>query len=278
MGAQPPADEVEDKICGELEDKVNSLNEYVKEVKGEQVIQVRVQQLALCKVLVNVHKKNIFILVKAYTALGESYLESKFYEQALDHLTTALKLNGSLFTQLDETKQYHAYILTLLGKCYMQAGSLTDALGLLEKSLKMNKTVLGEDDISNAGIYSTLSKVYTKKKDYDKAINILSQVWELTENKFGKDSLETAHVYSDFAKVYSKKKDFEEAVKYQAKSIENFRSHEFDLEKRAQACITCSEWLVKLNDFDQSLQFLKEAEEIYESTYGLVDKKTCKLK
>jgi len=35
---------------------------------------------------------------------------------------------------------------------------------------------------------------------------------------------------------------------------------------------------VKLNDFDQSLQFLKEAEEIYESTYGLVDKKTCKLK
>jgi len=78
----------------------------------------------------------------------------------------------------------------------------------------MNKTVLGEDDISNAGIYSTLSKVYTKKKDYDKAINILSQVWELTENKFGKDSLETAHVYSDFAKVYSKKKDFEEAVKY----------------------------------------------------------------
>ncbi len=38
MGQQQPADEVEDKICGELEDKVNSLNEYVKEVKGEQVI------------------------------------------------------------------------------------------------------------------------------------------------------------------------------------------------------------------------------------------------
>ena len=31
-------DEVEDKICGELEEKVNSLNDYVKEVKGEQVI------------------------------------------------------------------------------------------------------------------------------------------------------------------------------------------------------------------------------------------------
>lgn len=63
-------DEVEDKICAELEDKVNSLNEYIRDVKGESSIQVRVQQLALCKVLVNVHKKNIFILVKAYCALG----------------------------------------------------------------------------------------------------------------------------------------------------------------------------------------------------------------
>jgi tetratricopeptide (TPR) repeat protein len=75
-----------------------------------------------------------------------------------------------VFSQLDETKKYHAYILTLLGKCYMEAGDLSDALGLLEKSLKMNKTVLGNDDISNAGIYSTLSKVYLKKKDFDKAI------------------------------------------------------------------------------------------------------------
>ena len=47
---------------------------------------------------------------------SEAYLGNKYYEQSLDHLTTALKLNGSLFSQLDETKKYHAYILTLLGK------------------------------------------------------------------------------------------------------------------------------------------------------------------
>ena len=52
----------------------------------------------------------------------------------------------------------------------MEAGSFNDALGLLEKSLKMNKTVLGNDDISNAEIYSTLSKVYLKKKDYENSI------------------------------------------------------------------------------------------------------------
>ena len=59
-------DEIDAKICGELMDKVEQLNEYVNEVQGEQIIQVRVQQLALCKVLVNIHKKDMFILVKAY--------------------------------------------------------------------------------------------------------------------------------------------------------------------------------------------------------------------
>lgn len=58
----------------------------------------------------------MFILVKAYCSLGEAYLSQKYYEQALDHLTNALKLNGTLFSQLEETKKFHAYILTLLGK------------------------------------------------------------------------------------------------------------------------------------------------------------------
>ena len=100
---------------------------------------MRIQQLALCKLLVNIHKKDLFILVQAYSKLGEAYLKNRYFEQALDHLTTALKLNGNLFTKIEVTKQYHSHILTLLGNCYMEAGNFKDALSLLEKSLKMNK-------------------------------------------------------------------------------------------------------------------------------------------
>ena len=97
-------DEIDDKICGELEEKNRALNEYVQGQSPDSVIQVRIQQLAISKVLVNIHKKNLFILVKAYCNLGDAYLDNKYYEQALDHLTTALKLNGSLFSKLEETK------------------------------------------------------------------------------------------------------------------------------------------------------------------------------
>jgi hypothetical protein len=68
------------------------------------VVAVRIQQLALCKLLVNIHKKDLFMLVQAYAKLGDAYLRNRYFEQALDHLTTALKLNGSLFTKIEVTK------------------------------------------------------------------------------------------------------------------------------------------------------------------------------
>jgi tetratricopeptide (TPR) repeat protein len=84
-------------------------------------------------------------------------LRASYFEQALDHLTTALKLNGSLFSQVEATKQYHSHILTLLGTCYMEAGNFKDALSLLEKSHKMNKQIMGERDESNGQILMVVS-------------------------------------------------------------------------------------------------------------------------
>lgn len=70
----------------------------------------------------------------------------------------------------------------------MEAGNYKDALSLLEKSLKMNKQVLGEDNINNCDIYIVMALVHTKLKDYESAITHLSSVWELYEAKFGRKS------------------------------------------------------------------------------------------
>ena len=121
-----------------LVERNKALDEHAIGKDASEVIQIRIEQLALCKLLVNIHKKDLFILVTAYSKLGEAYLKNKYFEQALDHLTTALKLNGQLFAKIEVTKQYHSHILTLLGNCYMEAGNFKDALSLLEKSHKMN--------------------------------------------------------------------------------------------------------------------------------------------
>ena len=91
----------------------------------------------------------------------------------------------------------------------MEAGNNKDALSLLEKSLKMNKQVQGEDHPSNCAIYTAISHVHQKMKDYDTAINYLSQVWELSQAKFGDNSEEVGRSYLELAAAYLKKKDFD---------------------------------------------------------------------
>lgn len=45
----------------------------------EEVLDARINCLSLSKVLVNIHKKSIFMLVIAHTELGEAYLALKRY-------------------------------------------------------------------------------------------------------------------------------------------------------------------------------------------------------
>jgi len=70
----------------------------------------------------------------------------------------------------------------------MEAGNYKDALSLLEKSLKMNRQIMGESHPSNAQIYMVIAQVYTKQKDYERALSVLFDSWEMYENNFGKGS------------------------------------------------------------------------------------------
>ena len=86
------------------------------------------------------HGKSEFRLVLAHYHIGEAYLNYKCYEQAIDHLTVALKKNTKLneikckFNPKIETKIYHSYMLTTLSRCYYEIASYEDALEVLNRA------------------------------------------------------------------------------------------------------------------------------------------------
>lgn len=92
----------------------------------------------MSKMMVNIHKKPMFLLVTAHSQLGEAYINSKIFELALEHLTTALKYNGELLLTEPLAKDYHSHLLIMLGRCYYEAGSYREALSLLEKCVNTN--------------------------------------------------------------------------------------------------------------------------------------------
>ncbi|CAG9333511.1 unnamed protein product [Blepharisma stoltei] len=273
---------ISDRICAELEEKNRVLGDYVKDREEigdkEGVIQVRIHQLALCKVLANVHNRHKSILVEAHTNLGESYLNNQYFEQALEHLTTALSHNGRLVNEDEGSKPYHTHILTLLGKCYLEAGGIDDSLSLLEKALKMNKAMVGEDNLSNSQIYSTLAQVWSKKKNHAKALDCLTTVWELHEKHYGMKHESLTQIYIDMAKVYKKQGDLNNAIDTQKRALNLMGELDIHTDVTAEVALKLSQWLQDSNNYPEALDALRNAEHIYEYNHSMIHKSTAKVK
>ena len=88
-----------------------------------------------------------------------------------------------------------------------------------------------------------------------------------------------ARAYLELAQAHLKKKDFSEAISFQQKALKVYSELEGAPQDRvAEVAITLSEWLEKAERIEEGLEALKQAEQIYEFTYSVVDKRTCKVK
>jgi len=273
-------EEMEINLSADLEEKIRSLDEFARDKSDEHLVQIRVHQLALAKILVIVHGKTPSYLVTSHCKLGEAYLNFKCFEQAIDHLTTALKKNSKLFSEKSESKKYHAHILTLLGKTYLEMNNCEDSVELLQKALEMTQLCYGEEDINCASIMTLLANCYTKTQDYDQALEYISKVWDISEAKYGFKSESCALVYLETAKIYSKKEDYEKAVEYQKRAINILV--EINIEKNpeyiANLYTALSTYQQRNNDIEGYIDSLDKVKKIYAELYGDMDKRTIKIK
>lgn len=238
--------------------------------------------------LVNIHRKNVFKIVKAHTNLGENYLNAHYFQQALEHLTVAIKINNTLFSKYEETKHYHSHIFALLGRCYLEWGDVKGSLELLNQSIKLNKSLVGEEHISNLQLYTLIAQAYAheKIKDYDKSLEYLNMVWEMAEKKYGKKNETLGSAYLEIAKVNMLKNDLSEAISNQKHAYEIFSSLEtVDPNLITRILIVLSEWHEKANKFNEAIEYLIKADKIFEKVSEMngnnnekdIDKDKCKV-
>jgi tetratricopeptide (TPR) repeat protein len=282
MEEAPSSEEnqMEFSLTGDIEDKLKGLDEFARDKSEEQLVQVRRHQLGIAKVLVIVHNKSASYLVTAHCKLGEAYLNYRCYEQAIEHLTTALKKNSKIFSDKLEAKKCHAHILTLLGKAYLEMGNTQDAEELLNKALEMTQICYGDDDINCASIMTLLANSFTRTGDYDQALDYISKVWDISEGKYGFKSESCALVYLETAKIYAKKEDFEKAVDYQRRALNILveLNIENNPEYIASLYSTLSAYQQRNNDMDGYIDSLDKVKKIYLDLYGDMDKRTIKIK
>lgn len=274
--------EVSNKICRELEEKFDELGKYLREKQEANnllgVVQIHRHQLAISKILVQVHGKSTFLMVKAHGNLSESYISAEYYEAAVDHLTSALKLNMNLFESIRESQSYHIHLLTLLGKCNIHFGKISEALDILQKALKSNENINGLKDFSNASILTILAKAYHKQKEYSKAIEYLTEVWEVYEAKFGMKHEIMIEVYTEMAEIYKQQGDTRNAVEIIKRKLYLMNELGVNSNSLAETFEKCGIWLQDLFVYPQAIDAFREAEKTYIQLNGMINKKTSKLK
>lgn len=151
---------LEVSVVNELIQNIEKIEQRCRGHIGEEVVDFRIKQLAYAKILCNVYQKDQSFLSKGYTQLALAYLDINYFEQAQEHLLTAFKLNESMNDDLNiSNKEFQIKILINLAKCYNENNKSQAALGICEKCLKMNQTLLGDNHVSNADIYYVLAKV-----------------------------------------------------------------------------------------------------------------------
>jgi tetratricopeptide (TPR) repeat protein len=67
----------------------------------------------------------------------------------------------------------------------MEAGNYKDAQSLLEKSLKMNKQIMGDNDESNGQILLVIGQVQLRQQQFDRAIESIEQAIDIFSETHG---------------------------------------------------------------------------------------------
>ena len=265
---EPQIDFLEVSVISEIIQIVEQIDSKCKGQIGEEIVNERIKQLAYSKILCNVYGKDITYLIKAYTNLGIAYLDIEYYEQAQEHLLNAFKLNENLSSDDNlSMKEYQIKILINLSKCYLEDGKgrLDIAQQISEKSLAMNKTLFGEDHVSNADIYYILSRINTKQKNYDAALNNLRSMFGIYEKIYGYNSEKSAKISMEIGQIYELANAIKDSIEYYENSYNIWKKiiTENNYEVLFQISMKLSELYAAIEEYKTSYEKLIITEKEY---------------
>ena len=269
----------DDNISEEVEEKLKELLDKIPRNNDEEILTVRMHELALSKILVFTHGKSDFRLVKAHYHIGEAYLNYKCYEQAIDHLTVALKKNSKL-TEIKETKVYHSYMLTTLSRCYFEINSYEDALEVLNRAYDIQQNCSSTDGaINNTETLQLISNCYLKLKNFKSELQFIENTLDLINKLSGENSKDYAFTNVLKSKIHFEEGNLVKGIDEIKRSINILNSINYqNKEEIAELYQTLATYYETYGEFDKEIEALTSKYELLEELYGHADKRTLKAK
>jgi len=209
------AAELVDESLHPLE-QLEILSEKAKQLKNEgdadAVIECRIKQLTLQRVLAHLHQFPLQPLIQAQAALAEAYGQGGYFLQAREHLAQAREVcNGGIYDDPQHLR-LQADLLVAEGSVQLAQGQLEAAGKTLMEAARLGRETRGELDEEAAHVHLLLGQVASQKGDFEKAIDHLSEAWEVHDHVDGKAAEPTLRIRMQVAEAERAANRLEAAV------------------------------------------------------------------
>lgn len=149
-------------------------------------------------------------LAAIYTNQALVYVEMEDYSKALSLHNKSIEIKEELLKEEDESDHINMLNISLatsynnLAELYSQQGKTLDkAFKFYQKSLKIRKELLGEDNFATATSYRNLGQYFLKVEDCKEALSNFNKALEIREKILNQNHPYIAQSYSDLALGYS---------------------------------------------------------------------------
>ena len=115
------------------ENKYRNLESQAVDLSAQDLVNLRIRQLSVIKILVKIHGRDKELLVKAHADLGHAYHNFKCPDQAYEHLVMAYERNQN-FVDTEQGQEYQLYILKLLSINRLQDGRPDEAINFIQEA------------------------------------------------------------------------------------------------------------------------------------------------
>lgn len=210
---------------------------------------------SMYKLSKEVYEESNPYFIEVYNQLALIYNQKKEYSEGQKYLQKALSLSIALYG-VDKTPS-QVRIHHNLGTAYFDGGLKEKGLFHTKKALEMGIKIFGEDDPNLHFPYSQIGRIYGDQQGIpyiEKALEILNK----NDNPRHKIIASFCNTY--LASIYFNLEKYSKALEYTKKSLDTrlelFGKNNFNT---IESQIDISKILLKLNDYDNALEYNNEA-------------------
>ncbi|CEM12619.1 unnamed protein product [Vitrella brassicaformis CCMP3155] len=235
---------------------------------AERLIEVRIREMAVCKMLVDAFQHPPTNMGLASCRLAEAYIRGGYPEQARHHLKDAQSVVSKLRSSLDrdrlmtELNGSTAYLLLI------HEQNVSAATKKLSAAARLCVGVHGESNLYYAKLQVWLALAAIELKNWDTALDHLSAAWEIREDMLGLQHEGTVEVWLRMAETQWASGQKDDAIALIRRAVETLEESSPSSALLIESAFRLSEWMHAKGDTEEAMDLLESAAGIATEVLG----------